>query len=325
MASTVPSTSRGISDSEFRRSLLNSIALFRGVDPDEVADVLLACGRIDVEKGKVILSPNADNQCVYVLLSGELAVHIGSLQSDRIATLAPGSCTGEMSIIDDRDPSAFVVATEDSHLMVISYQLMWDMVERSHAFAKNLLVVLSERVRADNAFIANSLDVLRRAEQNATTDALTGLGNRHWMDAQFQREISRLSQSGEPACLLMLDIDGFKDFNDQYGHIAGDNIINAVGQVFSERLRTRDLIARFGGDEFAVLLPAVSRSQGFEMAERLRGAATEVESDVLARPVTVSIGITTLQPGDDLTSMLDRADRAMYDAKAAGRDQVAER
>jgi CRP-like cAMP-binding protein len=137
MASTAHTTG-STSDTDFKRTLLNSIALFRAIEPEEIADLLAACGRLDIEKGQVLLSPMNENQCVYIVLSGELAVHIGSLQSKRIATLTPGSCTGEMSIIDDKDPSAYVIATEDSHLMVISYRLMWDMVERSHAFAKNL-------------------------------------------------------------------------------------------------------------------------------------------------------------------------------------------
>src|SRR3970282_1752089 len=101
--------------------------------------------------------------------------------------LTPGGCAGEMSLIEDKDPSAYVVAAEDAHLMVISHGLLWRMVERSHAFAKNLLVVLSERVRSDNAYIASSLSVLREAKRDAITDALTELGNRHWMQDTFGR------------------------------------------------------------------------------------------------------------------------------------------
>ncbi len=313
------------SDTDFKRTLLNSIALFRGIEPDEIADLLAACGRLDIEKDRVLLSPNNENRCVYVLLSGELAVHIGERTSKRIATLTPGACTGEMSIIDDRDPSAFVIATEDSHLMVISYRLLWDMVERSHAFAKNLLIVLSERVRSDNEFIASSLDSLRRAQQTATTDALTGLGNRHWMNTQFEREIARLQKGAEPACLLMVDVDDFKAFNDKFGHIAGDNVISGVGQVLSARLRTRDLIARFGGDEFAVLLPEVALDQGMDTAERLRLEMETVQPEDLTDRVTVSIGVTALEAGDSLKTLLQRADRAMYDAKASGRNRVSRR
>ena len=321
MASRATETGK-LSDTDFRRTLLASITLFRAVEPDEIVDLLAACGRIDIEKGQVLLSPSMENRCVYVVLSGELAVHIGSLKSKRIATLTPGACTGEMSLIEDKDPSAIVVATEDSHLMVISYRLLWDMVERSHSFAKNLLIVLSERVRSDNAFIANSLDVLRKAEHHATTDALTGLGNRHWMNSQFDRELERLRQSKEPGCLLMIDVDEFKVFNDRFGHIAGDNVISAVAKMLTANLRTRDLIARFGGDEFAVLLPAIPLTKGIETAERLRNAMQGVQPDELSGPVTVSIGIAQIDTNDTLKALIHRADQAMYDAKAAGRNRV---
>jgi diguanylate cyclase len=89
------------------------------------------------------------------------------------------------------------------------------MVNRSHTFSKNLLVVLSERVRSDNEFIASSLGVLRQAERNAVTDALTGLGNRHWMKEMFEREILRAEHGEKSLCLMMIDVDNFKLFNDQ--------------------------------------------------------------------------------------------------------------
>lgn len=309
-------------DTDFKRSLLNSIALFRGVDPDEIGDLLPNCGRIDIEQGKTLLSPEAPNHCVYVVLSGELRVHIGSLDGVKIVDLPPGSCAGEMSLIDDKDPSAYVVAAVDSHLMVISHTLVWRMVERSHAFAKNLLIVLSERVRSDNAFIANSLDVLRQAKHNAITDALTELGNRYWMQDVFDRELKRALQDGRPACIAMIDIDGFKRFNDRYGHIAGDRVLSSVAKVLRKHLRPTDLIARFGGDEFAAFLPGISLDKARQTADRIRERVLKISPSSLETPVTVSIGVAAIGPGDDLAELIHRADAAMYEAKAAGRNRV---
>ena len=101
-------------DTDFRRSLLQGIALFRGIDAESISDLLPQCGRIDVNEGHVLLSPERENHCVYVVLSGRLTVHLGSLDAPKIADLGPGSCAGEMSLIENKDPSAFVVATEDS-------------------------------------------------------------------------------------------------------------------------------------------------------------------------------------------------------------------
>jgi two-component system cell cycle response regulator len=312
----------GVIDSDFKRSLLESIALFRGVDPEAITDLLPQCGRIDVARGQLLLSPERDNHCVYVVLSGQLTVHLGALDAPKIADLPPGACAGEMSLIEDKDPSAYVVAAEESHLMVISHGILWQMVDRSHTFAKNLLIVLSERVRSDNEYIANSLGILRRAEHNAMTDALTGLGNRRWMHTMFDRELARGRRGGEPLCLMMVDIDIFKHFNDQYGHIAGDRVLAAVAATLREYLRPTDLIARFGGDEFAILLPGMDIQDAQQTAVRLRDQLKARSPTSLTRPVTLSIGITAAGPADSLDRLVHRADSAMYAAKAAGRDRI---
>ena len=310
-------------DSDFKRTLLQSIALFRGVDPGVVGDLLPQCGRIDVAEGEVLLAPDRVNRCVYVVLSGRLEVHLGSLDAPKTADLPPGACAGEMSLVEDMDPSAYVVALEDSHLMVISHHLLWQMVDRSHAFAKNLLVVLSERVRSDNEFIASSLGVLRQAEHNAFTDPLTGLGNRRWMKDMFDRELTRARRDGESLCLMMIDIDNFKLFNDHYGHIAGDRVLLAVADALRDRLRPRDLIARFGGDEFAVLLPALDVAAARQAGERLRQRVVEISPPSLSTAITISVGVSGGAAGDDVDSLVQRADEAMYAAKTRGRNRIA--
>jgi len=310
-------------DTDFRQSLLQGIALFRGIDTDSLSDLLPQCGRIDVQKGDVVLSPERENHCVYVVLSGRLSVHLGSLDAPKIADLGPGACAGEMSLIEDKDPSAFVVATEPSHLMVISHTLLWRMVDRSHTFCKNLLIVLSERVRSDNEYIANSLGVLRQAERSAQTDALTGLGNRHWMRTMFEREVTRALHSNKALCLMMIDVDSFKAFNDQYGHIAGDSVLVAVAETLREYLRPTDLVARFGGDEFAVLLPDLHIKQARQTAERIRQQIAGLSPPSLTTAVTVSIGLADRTQKDDVATLVQRADAAMYHAKEAGRNRVA--
>jgi len=323
MSSARPqSLDQNLIDTDFRRSLLRSIALFRDVNPDALLDLLPKCSRIDIHKGDTLLSPSRPNRCIYIVLSGLLEVRLGSPDSPRIADLIPGACAGEMSLIDDRDRSAYVIAAEDSHLMVISHTLLWQMVDRSHAFAKNLLVVLSERVRSDNEFIATSLHVLHEAKKNATTDALTGLGNRHWMQEIFARELTRAKRDGQPLCLMMIDVDAFKLLNDRYGHIAGDRVLSAVASALRRHLRPTDLIARYGGDEFSVLLPGSKVNRVEQTAERLRTRLNRTAIDDLHTPVTLSIGIADAAPTDDLSSLIERADAAMYDAKLAGRNAI---
>ena len=102
------------------------------------------------------MSPDNKNENVFIVLSGSLNVHVGSKDTPALTTIEAGECVGEMSIIEDRDPSAWVIAAENSHLLVIHKSVLWNMVDASHEFAKNLLVVLSRRVRSHNRVIATN-------------------------------------------------------------------------------------------------------------------------------------------------------------------------
>jgi diguanylate cyclase (GGDEF)-like protein len=313
-------------NSDYKRSLLAGLDLFRGVRPEDVQDLLQKCDRRDLQTGELLLSPGSRNEYVFVVLSGSLNVHVGSPDAPIVVTMVAGSCAGEMSIIEDRDPSAYVVAAEPTHLLVIHQTILWDMVDASHEFSKNLLVVLSERVRSHNHFIAASFGNLQKFERNATTDALTGLSNRHAMEETFPREVARCLQSNQPVSMIMIDVDRFKSFNDKFGHVAGDRALSAVAHVLTKHFRPRDHLVRFGGDEFAVLLPGISETEALLVAERVRDAvsgSTRGSTDSLIRiPVEISMGIAQLGENGTFESLLRAADEALYRAKRAGRNAV---
>ena len=313
-------------NSDYKRSLLEGLALFRGVEPDDVQELLQKCDRRDLEAGELLLSPGNKNEHVYIVLSGELNVHVGSIETTPLATMEAGDCVGEMSIIEDRDPSAYVVGTEPTHLLVIHQSVLWDMVNASHEFAKNLLIVLSERVRSHNRVIADSYGELRKFEQHATTDALTGLGNRHSMEESFPREIARCEEDASPVSLIMIDVDNFKDFNDKFGHIAGDRALTAVARILQAQFRSKDVLVRYGGDEFAVLLPDVDQENALAIADRIRGIVSgdtnDLNDSLIQIPIRVSMGVAELIEEGDLDGLIRAADQALYRAKRAGRDAV---
>lgn len=313
-------------NSDYKRSLLEGLELFHGVSPDDVQELLQKCERQDIEAGELLLSPGTHNEYVYVVLSGSLNVHVGSPDAPVIATMDTGACAGEMSIIEDRDPSAYVLAAEPAHLLVIHQSILWEMVNASHEFAKNLLVVLSERVRSHNHFIAESFGDLQKFERHATTDALTGLSNRHAMEDTFPREVSRCRQDSQPVSLIMIDVDEFKSFNDKFGHVAGDRALSAVAHVLRKQFRPRDLLVRYGGDEFAVLLPGVPENEAMAIADRVRSSvsgSTESSDDSLIQiPVKVSMGVAELRKQATYEALLRAADDALYRAKKAGKDTV---
>jgi diguanylate cyclase (GGDEF)-like protein/PAS domain S-box-containing protein len=158
-------------------------------------------------------------------------------------------------------------------------------------------------------------------EQQASYDALTGAMNRHRFNDLLAREQERVSRYHSPAALIMLDIDHFKAVNDSHGHAAGDLVLQRVAELARERLRDTDLLARWGGEEFLILLPETDLDGAAILAEGLRRT---VAGHAFGDPgdVTVSQGVVALAPGETVTALMERVDAALYTAKAAGRNRV---
>ena len=170
---------------------------------------------------------------------------------------------------------------------------------------------------------------LETCEEAAYTDHLTGTANRRRFDQQLELEIERAARYGHPLCLLLLDIDDFKKINDEFGHKAGDEVINHLAKILHEGVRSPDLAARIGGDEFAVLLVETTLVKGLEVADRLRQTIkasyfSTAESGTIK--ITASMGIAELISDERTTPELlaRRADAALYEAKRQGRDRINE-
>lgn len=147
----------------------------------------------------------------------------------------------------------------------------------------------------------------------AWTDSLTGVYNRHFFNEILPREMERSSRYGNQLSVLLLDIDGFKMFNDTYGHLKGDAVLKIIARLFSTQLRISDTIARFGGDEFVVILPETNRRSALAIAERIRNTVA-ARSFGKAR-LSVSIGVSAFRPGLTPEQLLDEADQDMYRRK----------
>lgn len=317
-----------VSTIEHDKLLLSRLQLFRNVDLDNPAllDLLGQCEYRTLATGEVILSTEAENHYLYILLKGRLAIQLNSHDDIPLATVEPGECVGEMSIIDSRVPSAQVSASEETQVLVIEQDILWRMVSISHEIARNLLYIMSERLRYSNLVIADSLEMQRKYQRFAMTDALTGLHNRGWLDDAFDREIKRSERDELPLALIMIDVDNFKKYNDDYGHLAGDQVLITVADAIRTPLRPNDLVARFGGEEFAVLLPETTVSNAETIAERLRDKVSKSDPGKLDNnqlpEVTISLGVAKRLPGYSLDMMIAAADVALYHAKRNGRNRV---
>jgi diguanylate cyclase (GGDEF)-like protein len=164
----------------------------------------------------------------------------------------------------------------------------------------------------------------RVATQTALRDPLTGAGNRIAMEQTLAREIEMSRRHLQPLSLLMLDIDHFKQVNDSHGHTAGDEVLKAVAASIKDQLRNVDMVFRYGGEEFLILLSNTSREAAAMVGERLRYAAQAQDYYANGQLIelTVSLGCSTLLPGESADSLLRRADSALYVAKREGRNRL---
>lgn len=175
----------------------------------------------------------------------------------------------------------------------------------------------ADRLRAD----------LEQSMAMAITDTLTGLRNRRYMEGHLSTHIERAIATGKDLSAVIFDLDHFKLVNDTYGHEAGDAVLRQVGEIVIENIRSTDLGCRYGGEEFVIIMPDGNTGVATEIADRLRAVVSEteyrVDGEVLDTEITISAGVATLEgPDESPLSLLRRADRALYTAKAQGRNKV---
>jgi diguanylate cyclase (GGDEF)-like protein len=203
----------------------------------------------------------------------------------------------------------FTLAEYDADQARISEAL----VEARHYIAEALPVLHAKRLKA-------------RLQTMATEDPLTGLYNRHYLETSLDRLVAGTKRRGTRICILMCDLDHFKNVNDTYGHDAGDKVLQQLARIFMNNVRETDFVIRFGGEEFMILLVDCDSRTARDMAERIRA---QVERDKFHIPghsirMTISIGTSIFpqRPGQDIWDSFKAADIALYRAKEGGRNKV---
>jgi len=221
-----------------------------------------------------------------------------------------------------REPAVYEPAIEAAHFAMVAVMLP----------AVGMLAGQLSRLRARLHQQKTELgEALARIQDLATRDDLTGLANRRHMTAMLEQEYTRCARSGQPFCVAVLDIDHFKRVNDAHGHAAGDEVLRWFAAAGRAELRDADLLARWGGEEFLVLLPDTPLLLARLCVERLRAAVATTPIELagfgkggsdLRTSITVSGGLAEFWPQESIGELVARADRALYDAKERGRDRV---
>jgi diguanylate cyclase (GGDEF)-like protein len=311
---------------ELRTEDLAGMALFAEVDVSTIKPLLDHCERRILERNEILITAGEHNHRLYLIVSGRLRVHLHDVDSPSVALLEAGESVGEISIIDRLATSANVVAEERTKVLAIEEDLLWKLVRSSHGVACNLLHILAQRLRHGNTVIHRIQELLHEYEYDATIDPLTGLFNRRWLANMLRRLTQRAATNGQPLSVAMIDIDHFKRFNDEFGHLAGDRALHAVARCLADHLRPEDTITRYGGEELLAILPGSSLDGARVIGERLRravhGLRVQLASGAVLPPPTISVGVAELKPPQATDDLIAAADAALYRAKRAGRNRV---
>ncbi|WP_246879243.1 GGDEF domain-containing protein [Thalassospira sp. ER-Se-21-Dark] len=187
---------------------------------------------------------------------------------------------------------------------------------------------LESRLTNSSSEINRLREDMENLKREAMTDGLTGIANRKAFDMQLRDGMMHAMEDGQPLCLLLLDIDHFKKFNDTYGHQVGDQVIRLMAESLKRNIKGQDTAARYGGEEFAIILPSTSLGNAVLFGNKLRQyieshkVVTKSGKTIISK-ATASIGVAEFRPGEPAAKLIERADRALYFAKENGRNQVA--
>jgi diguanylate cyclase (GGDEF)-like protein len=269
---------------------------------DVAAQVLAALGRVGEAYDEMRQGQETARRRTEQLVARQLAVQRGRFESERLAR-----------------ENALLRSQADSSQRALAEEI------RAERFQQIALALGATVILGALFAVWRQRSLMQRFARLAEIDALTGVLNRGVFLESGQRIMNRCRTDRRPCAILMIDVDRFKDINDRYGHVVGDRALRAISSSLKQCLRPEDLIGRYGGEEFAVLLPGANAAEAGVIAERLRAAVGGLQADWApgASPLTVSGGIAVALDGaSELNELLVRADRALYRAKDAGRDRM---
>jgi len=305
---------------------IEHLHLFR--DIDDVGDLIADCAVMRVAQGQAIAEASSRGGRLYIVLRGALDVQAmhGAHADGIITRVLPGECVGELSVLDEGTSPSAIVAVQEADLLVIEADRLWHLIDASNGVARNLLRLMSFRVRAANAQLRKRQKVGEFYRQLSMRDGLTGLHNRAWLDENLAMLIDDAHSLHKPLAIVMIDLDHFKKFNDTHGHLGGDAALKAAALVLESTIRPTDFAARYGGEEMTVILPGSSQAEALlaaqRLCERLREAVVFADMRLPLPHVTASMGVAGLQPGQDAASLIAAADAALYRAKESGRNRA---
>jgi len=291
--------------------------------------------------GETIFSLGDEDRSMFYVSRGEVELSFSEVASNS-KIVSPGSFFGELAFMLPCFRRTGTAKAKTDCRLVCLHQSIYDVLieENPHVLCTLLRNTCTYLLDSEQKLIASlslknrelesTLDYLRKTREEldykeimARTDELTGLFNRRGLNAFLEELVEQSKSRDTQLGLIMLDLDNFKQVNDNFGHDRGDAVLQKVAEILRNEIRHSDVAGRRGGDEFVILLPGITVERGLEVAEKIRQHIDrEFPEDSTGNKLTGSLGLAFLAPDDSIGDLLLRADRNLYRAKNRGRNQV---
>lgn len=312
---------------------LKTIHIFSSLTEEEIKIIAKRLKLLHVKEGDILCKEGEQGHELFIIREGDFSgsIKLPSGKQKELIIFHSGDFFGEMSIFENAPRSATCQANTKGIIYRLHKKDFFSILESEPNIAikimYRMLNITTQRLRNTSKFLSDVVRWGDDASRRAVTDELTGAYNRRFLDNSLDDFVEAAEKSGKPLCLIMADLDYFRQINEAYGHDMGDKTILEIVKVFKFHLRETDILARYGGDEFTVLLPDTNLVKANTIAETIR---KEVEKlDFLQnmtgpiRKVSTSQGIASYpETAKDLKSLRKQADEALYIAKEEGRNRV---
>jgi diguanylate cyclase (GGDEF)-like protein len=309
-------------------SEISRLDLFKGVNLLSIHELLSTCPMLVLEAGEILASPGEPNQVVHLLLRGRLHVHQDSLESEPTSTIESGKCVGVLPLFDRRPCSQYVVADQESRLLVVDEDRLMELINSSHAVARNCLCTVMQELRQQGSPELEKKDLQKKYQRVSSMDDLTGVHNRRWLDEMLTRQIMRSATAQQALSVTMVALDNFKEFNNDFGKNIGDQALYTLAQTIMKNARPTDMTARYEGNRFVIVLPGSNIDGARHFAARLREAVGEtnivVPDQCILPSMTISLGIVEMKAFVSAEGILLDAAAALARARDKGGNWVSE-
>ena len=311
---------------------LDRVGVFSLLSHEEVQQVTTHLAAVELEDGKELFHEGEAGKELFILAEGKVAMIISlpGGAEQQIAQFAPGDFFGEMSIFDNGPRSATCRALQHSVVYSLSKNAFSHIITQHPGIALKLMYrmlnVTTQRLRGTSQFVSEMVLWGENARKRAITDELTGAYNRRFLEDSLGGYVSEAGEKNTPLSLVMVDLDRFRDINERYGNQKGDEAIKAASLVFRTVLKEKGIIARYGGDEFVIILPHMGSEEATAIMTKVCSEVSKLppfKDSKGTTPVTSSMGVASYpEHATDLTTLRAAADAALYRAKEAGRNRV---